>query len=773
MSLNIARPVFVIPESNKTSKGKTGGGKTPPSLISKNDQYEEHKKNRKKEVANLIDSISTGAKLGRTRLLPEDSQKVFFEIKIDDRKSSKTDYNHVKEFLEKDSIDLISHISGNKFIVSTEIQKLKNFKDNIDNLEFQSPGKRKQDKKSNVFSFIEKIDKISQSDILVNNESIQSKDEFLGYIFFHSSLSSTEIQIIFDKIQPSSTQTKSAKLIQTMAQKQAIYGSFEKEFIDEISTGDIQNPIRRIEPDIEFVLKQNLRLSRNFSNVVVNQPELDNTVAVVDSGITKNHPLFKDLLTGKEAFINSSEEENSHGTFVASRIVFGNDLEDSLESGQITAESKILDICVLGHKTEGQNVINALKQTIEKYPHIAVYNLSLGNPSQALDVYNGIRYQFTRDLDMMAKKYGVLFVVSAGNQDNFWDNNSDTYNQYPECVLNPSSTIIPPADGVNVITVGSLADIESTKSIAKKNEPSPFTRSGRIGGQLKPDLSHYGGNMDKYRNEAGIGVKGFSNDNKSLQEGVGTSYSAPLVSQISSKISAYLLQNQITDKHKNTDLTKALLIHSAKTPIIDKNTEFDKDDLERTVGYGIPNFDTAIECVEHRATFVFQGELTLQKTADKQRSNIHEIVFDIPKELKTEKRKVRLKATLVYSPPISTESQNNEYYESRIEMTCKHLNSNNNYGRSTRKAFKYSPIKQEINDFKPTQYSDGKWKARLSLTAQGESDNDGFSQPYSLVISIEDITQDNRPKANIYEIIKNNYPIYQNIQSVNKTKVKV
>ena len=157
MSLNITRPVFVIPEIYKTSKGKTGGGATPPSLISKNDQFEEHKKNRKKEVTKLIDSISVDTKLGKPRLLPEDSQKVFFEIKIDDRKGSKTDYNHVKELLEKDSIDLISHISDNKFIATTEIQKLKNFKDNIDNLEFQPPEKKKQDKKSNVFSFIEPI----------------------------------------------------------------------------------------------------------------------------------------------------------------------------------------------------------------------------------------------------------------------------------------------------------------------------------------------------------------------------------------------------------------------------------------------------------------------------------------------------------------------------------------------------------------------------------------------------------------------------------------
>lgn len=771
--MKVSKPLFLIPEQNRQSKSKSGGGTLPKSLIDKNDLFEEHKTRRKQEVTGIINDYSLDTAIDNLNLNMDTPKQVYFEIALNMNKVSKTDQNYVRDLLRNDSIDLLSRKSENKFTASAEVQKLKNFKETIDNLKFDSKNKRLQ-KQSNVFSYIEQIEKLSREDILITPHSKSKDREFIGYIFFHTNISSSSIQKIYLKIKEMSGSNNDVRLVSTSFNKQAVYGEFTRDLIDVISTPSVKNPVAKIEPDIEFILKQDLRTTGDFENIKVVIPSTENAIGIVDSGIASTHPLFKDLVIGRVDQLNGRTNDESHGTFVASRAVFGNDIEDALSKGVLTATSKILDVAVITDNTKGNDVLEAIKNSIENYPQIKVYNLSLGMPEGAIDVFNGKKSTFTRELDTLAKKFGILFVVAAGNHSTYWDKNSKYHLSYPDCILQePQSTIIPPGDGVNVLTVGSLADIESTKSIARRNEPSPFTRMGRIGGQLKPELSHYGGNLDKYRNEAGIGVKGLSVDTKSLQEGVGTSYAAPLVSQIAVQISSYLDENNINSA-KNIDLTKALIVHSAKQAPIGQNPRIDSENLDRMVGYGLPSVDSAIECVEHRATFIFQDRLSLVKDLQDKRSNIHEIYFDIPDELKKQSRKIKLKATLAYTPPVSSDSNENDYYESRIEMTCHHINSKGKYNNRTRKTpSNWSPLKQESFEFKPTQYDHGRWKVALTLTAQGFSDNEEFHQPYSLVISIEDITDDNEPKTNIYEIIKTKYPIYQNIQITNKTKLRI
>jgi hypothetical protein len=176
---------------------------------------------------------------------------------------------------------------------------------------------------------------------------------------------------------------------------------------------------------------------------------------------------------------------------VGSRVVFGYKILDDLtKNNKLTAESKIVDlhvmrketpegICTVNPKELVDAIKNVLDQDGDKYK---IYNLSLNFdcPSDA----EGAKDFLTRELDALAYQYKVLFVVSAGNQRNFLTSS------YPECLDDPYSKIATPADGINVLSVGSLADTESSKSLAKNNDPSPFTRTG-FHNTKKPDVVHY------------------------------------------------------------------------------------------------------------------------------------------------------------------------------------------------------------------------------------------------------------------------------------------
>ncbi len=91
--------------------------------------------------------------------------------------------------------------------------------------------------------------------------------------------------------------------------------------------------------------------------------------------------------------------------------------------------------------------------------------------------------------------------------------------------------IISPAESVRAITVGSIAHRETTSSLVKINNPSPFSRKGPGANFIvKPDVVDYGGNISLIEGIENLGIISFDEDGK-LVEGIGTSYSTPRVTK--------------------------------------------------------------------------------------------------------------------------------------------------------------------------------------------------------------------------------------------------
>src|SRR6185369_6613273 len=189
--------------------------------------------------------------------------------------------------------------------------------------------------------FIKKKDKLT----FVPNR-ISRETKLRAYLFLADVLSDEEGKRVASDIK-NRTSTEAEYFVSESGAK-VIYGSFARRFIDEISTEDPRNPIVRIEKSIDFFASEELPIEYDLDAVTVTNPDLDAKIAIVDSGVF-NHPLFNNLILGTEDCIrDSAKEDFSHGTFVAGRAIFGNNIENQLRVDHVLkATTKIVDVKVM------------------------------------------------------------------------------------------------------------------------------------------------------------------------------------------------------------------------------------------------------------------------------------------------------------------------------------------------------------------------------------------------------------------------------------------
>jgi hypothetical protein len=213
-----------------------------------------------------------------------------------------------------------------------------------------------------------------------------------------------------------------------------------------------------------------------------------------------------------------------------------------------------------------------------------------------------------------------------------------------------------------------------------------------------------------------------------------------------------------------SDLARALTLHSGfyELPL---NSKIDPDSLKDIVGFGIPDYGRALDCVESQATFIYTDVLGVEvENGDETiRASRHKIKFSVPQELVGRKKKVKVKATLVYTP-MTNSMDSVDYSLVDIEFNLHYKNSKGTFvgGQLTSKGDdfrnKWNPVKSFEKSY--TAYQGGSWEVWLTLNARGKADNKSYEQPYALVISIEDATADLSKRINLYQIIKNRHKEY-------------
>lgn len=491
--------------------------------------------------------------------------------------------------------------------------------------------------------------------------------------------------------------------------------------------------VKNVELNSRFFIKRSFAIGRLPDTLIISPPVSNSVVAIIDSGINNLSAVFKDLVTSSQLYLppTALTFNRNHGSFVASRCLFGDEIDDCLSSKLLKPYCKVLDVTVFGEDANGEligpddfELMNILEDVVKKhYKQVKVYNLSLGRPEPIAD------YEFSKVaklIDFLSKVYGVIFVIASGNTNQLLGN-------YPHDHFSHNNARIgAPGEALLAVTVGSIAKYEHNRGMASKNEISPFSKIGPgadLG--LKPELVCHGGNLIKgFKFLARVASYGIYNDGNQLAVDVGTSFSAPIVSQ-------YIVRLMDAFPNANPNLIKALLYHFAQRRnipgcIINPHHFF--------TGFGEPNIGNAIFSQTNTLSYIYEGILDKTEYAY--------IGFHIPNIFKNNSStKLKVKITIVFDPDVDVENDF-EYSMARVSATLFkayngefkeiQIDTENKYNLA------WNPLLQFEKEFS-RNYSCGYWELRLRLFTRGKIP-EKYKQNYAVVVEIID----SKGKANVF-----------------------
>ncbi|KAA0592299.1 S8 family peptidase [Azospirillum lipoferum] len=414
-------------------------------------------------------------------------------------------------------------------------------------------------------------------------------------------------------------------------------------------------------------------------------PEKPPILALLDGVPIARHPLLADRLEVLDLFElepDTPVANRVHGTAMASLIVHGdrNRLEAPLPR-------RILALPVMGWdgRDEGlpkdrliidvmYRALYALHGPESIAPSVLIVNMSLGNRKRP---FHGQMSPWGRLLDRLAWRFGVLFLVSAGNATDaftvpafagsmeFEGADGTARARGVLSALNDKIAerrLISPAETLNGLTVGA-ANVDAVPAHERRTvginvEPYPEHRmsnpSSRVGPgfarSIKPDflmpgsrehlrIRASGGNMSVapagVARAFGLKVAAPPVDGNEATERYtnGTSAATALGSRTCHRIhdaleDAYGESFTALPRHRRAVLLKALMVHPARWPESSalliretlgpsdpKQHVRQKDNVRRFLGYGVLDPDDAVACAADRATFWAVGMLPSEQSA--------------------------------------------------------------------------------------------------------------------------------------------------------------
>ncbi len=352
-------------------------------------------------------------------------------------------------------------------------------------------------------------------------------------------------------------------------------------------------------------------------------------VGLIDSGVDPANPFLSPWVVSRAYYVPPPLRNYDHGTFVAGLLVFG-DLLDTLPLPTGTNGVWILDVVAAPDNKKGSlsepEFIAILNEVIPKYPHIKVWNMSLGlNWPCDSDQFSHL----ATVLDELSDRYGVTFVNAAGNCSRAgrdWSKLLD-------------DVISPPGDAVRSITVGSIAHRSSADADVPQNYVSSFSRRGPGPHAIvKPEVVHFGGNKSSTGGYEGLGVVSTLRDGIFAFSG-GTSFSAPRVTSLAAYLASSLSQGM------SRNLIRALLAHKAR--YLHAPTRDLKAENLNYYGFGVPaGLDELLACGQRDATIVIEGQI-----ASGFRFEIPDFPFP-PSLQRADHWRADVSMTLAYDPPL-------------------------------------------------------------------------------------------------------------------------
>lgn len=323
-------------------------------------------------------------------------------------------------------------------------------------------------------------------------------------------------------------------------------------------------------------------------------------VAVVDSGVSDQIPRLNQWIIRRDSRVPANYRNPWHGTFIAGLLCWAKELNPTLR-GVDASPCAVFDLQVIPNDDPAlgdtdtlleSELLQDLEVALRAHANeIKVWNLSLGTDEVcSLDDFSSLAV----DLDRLQEKYNVSFVISAGNYD------QQPLLDYPRTGDQlVRGRITTPADSVLGITVGAIAHVTHPTSGPREGEPSAFSRHGAGPNFIiKPDLVHFGGTCATDGSQQ-QGVR--SIDGNQTGEGLGTSFSAPLVARMLANIYHHVTPTP------SPVLARAILTHHARDP---RNGGRVPDTEENFLGFGLPpSVAQCLQCEPWTSTLVFEDLL--------------------------------------------------------------------------------------------------------------------------------------------------------------------
>lgn len=409
-------------------------------------------------------------------------------------------------------------------------------------------------------------------------------------------------------------------------------------------------------------------------------------VGIFDSGTDPNNEALQQWVVDRHDWPPQSDQDNSHGSFVAGLIANGRQLNHGNPRFP-AASCKIVDVVVFDQSgtAEEADLLEFFEQALNDFPDVRVWNLSLalaGVPCRS-DMVS----EFGAAIDDLQRRFNVLFVNATGNmiQAPFraWPVDPEFIGQ---------DRIAPPSDSLRALTVGGIAHTENDRSCVKREQVSPFSLKGpALGGLVKPEVSHYAGNCDSSGNCMQTGVVSLGIGGQ-VAEDIGVSYATPLVTAIAGSVAHEL--DVDGSSAPSPALVKALVVHSSFV----KNGPT-KPELVEYTGLGRPgDIDEILNCKQSSATVIFQVPVG-------RRPRFYKHPFAVPPCLAVKgKLKCEVFMTLIYDPPLDR-AYGIEYCRRNIDASLGFLDIDEEKGEVYR-GREVDPSPKDLHKRYPAEWSD-------------------------------------------------------------------
>lgn len=399
------------------------------------------------------------------------------------------------------------------------------------------------------------------------------------------------------------------------------------------------------------------------------------SVCIFDTGINKDHKLLNSAIANNNAIQAydpswGNSDDEGHGTEMAGVALYNN-LSDLFESNeQITINYKLESVKILPPK--GQNNKCELYGAITEQ---SVYLAEIANPNSNRVICmavtsddsfeDGHPTSWSAAIDSITssandkKSSKKLFIVSAGNV------NLNDFKNAPYPQANKLYSVEDPGQSWNAITVGGYTNsititdqhLKGFKPLADVGELSPYSSTSVTWDKkwpIKPEILLDGGNI------ATNGTDFFEATDTDLLTTGNDLLNRPISTigaTSGATAQATLIAAKIYSEYPKLwpETVRALMIHSARWTSnmkkqfdVDEAKKSSKTSLLRSCGYGIPNLEKALYCLNNQVNLVIESELQPYKNGNMNEMHLHQIPWPSNVLLELGETPATLRITLSY-----------------------------------------------------------------------------------------------------------------------------